>query len=279
MRESWLIAVERFLDRDVTNARRVFFLTMWLYRRRKRRRKKKKERKRKSIDALVCTSVEITWNFIHFRMLFLLRKSFVFLILLSRYLHFCILLLFFSPHSNKQYFSYIWLVSRGNVHEFLDVWQIFMVFNASRYYFDRFVSWPIFRHIARVCVSGNEYNWKRRKNVPKKNPNLPCDGKYGKSWYSHCSDTRGVVFHLFHCAFNVLVRFAAFFAFYDYISFTYIYVIYMYIYIYCYTFAYNFNLYTYMIFIILTIFFIVLFRYCKHGSLFLLSDYLINIIL
>lgn len=118
MRESWLIAVERFLDRDVTNARRVFFLTMWLYRRRKRRRKKKKERKRKSIDALVCTSVGITWNFIHFRMLFLLRKSFVFLILLSRYLHFCILLLFFSPHSNKQYFSYIWLVSRGNVHEF-----------------------------------------------------------------------------------------------------------------------------------------------------------------
>lgn len=196
MRESWLIAVERFLDRDVTNARRVFFLTMWLYRRRKRRRKKKKERKRKSIDALVCTSVEITWNFIHFRMLFLLRKSFVFLILLSRYLHFCILLLFFSPHSNKQYFSYIWLVSRGNVHEFLDVWQIFMVFNASRYYFDRFVSWPIFCHIARVCVSGNEYNWKRRKNVPKKNPNLPCDGKYGKSWYSHYSDTRGVVFHI-----------------------------------------------------------------------------------
>lgn len=34
-----------------------------------------------------------------------------------------------------------------------------------------------------------------------------------------------------------------------------------------------------VLFIILTIFFIVLFRYCKHGSLFLLSDYLINIIL
>lgn len=279
MRESWLIAVERFLDRDVTNARRVFFLTMWLYRRRKRRRKKKKERKRKSIDALVCTSVGITWNFIHFRMLFLLRKSFVFLILLSRYLHFCILLLFFSPHSNKQYFSYIWLVSRGNVHEFLDVWQIFMVFNASRYYFDRFVSWPIFCHIARVCVSGNEYNWKRRKNVPKKNPNLPCDGKYGKSWYSHYSDTRGVVFHICftaHLMYSLdLLHFLHFMITYH----LHIYVIYMYIYIYCYTFAYNFNLYTYMIFIILTIFFIVLFRYCKHGSLFLLSDYLINIIL
>lgn len=151
-----------------------------------------------------------------------------FLILLSRYLHFCILLLFFSPHSNKQYFSYIWLVSRGNVHEFLDVWQIFMVFNASRYYFDRFVSWPIFCHIARVCVSGNEYNWKRRKNVPKKNPNLPCDGKYGKSWYSHCSRyKRCSISYLFHCAFNVLVRFAAFFAFYDYISFTYICYIYI----------------------------------------------------
>lgn len=250
MRESWLIAVERFLDRDVTNARQVFFLTMWLYRRRKRRRKKKKERKRKSIDALVCTSVGITWNFIHFRMLFLLRKSFVFLILLSRYLHFCILLLFFSPHSNKQYFSYIWLVSRGNVHEFLDVWQIFMVFNASRYYFDRFVSWPIFCHIARVCVSGNEYNWKRRKNVPKKNPNLPCDGKYGKSWYSHYSDTRGVVFHICftaHLMYSLdLLHFLHFMITYH----LHIYVIYMYIYIYCYTFAYNFNLYTYMIFII-----------------------------
>lgn len=147
------------------------------------------------------------------------------------------------------------------------VWQIFMVFNTSRYYFDRFVSWPIFCHIARVCVSGNEYNWKRRKNVPKKNPNLPCDGKYGKSWYSHYSDTRGVVFHICftaHLMYSLdLLHFLHFMITYH----LHIYVIYILFII------------LKVLFIILTIFFIVLFRYCKHGSLFLLSDYLINIIL
>lgn len=268
MRESWLIAVERFLDRDVTNARQVFFLTMWLYRRRKRRRKKKKERKRKSIDALVCTSVGITWNFIHFRMLFLLRKSFVFLILLSRYLHFCILLLFFSPHSNKQYFSYIWLVSRGNVHEFLDVWQIFMVFNASRYYFDRFVSWPIFCHIARVCVSGNENITGKEERTCRRKIRIY---RVMVNMVNHdtaiAADTRGVVFHICftaHLMYSLdLLHFLHFMITYH----LHIYVIYILFII------------LKVLFIILTIFFIVLFRYCKHGSLFLLSDYLINIIL
>lgn len=268
MRESWLIAVERFLDRDVTNARRVFFFNHVIIPK-KKKEKKKKERKKEKIDRCTCLYIGRNYvGFYSFSYAFFATKILCFLILLSRYLHFCILLLFFSPHSNKQYFSYIWLVSRGNVHEFLDVWQIFMVFNTSRYYFDRFVSWPIFCHIARVCVSGNEYNWKRRKNVPKKNPNLPCDGKYGKSWYSHCSDTRGVVFHICftaHLMYSLdLLHFLHFMITYH----LHIYVIYMYIYIYCYTFAYNFNLYTYMIFIILMIFFIVLFRYCKHGSLF-----------
>lgn len=149
---------------------------------------------------------------------------------------------------------YIWLVSHGNMHEF-GVWQIFLDQHES-ILFGRFISWLYFAISCAcvrvcVCISGNEYNREEERNMLKKNLNLPCDGKYGKLWYSYYSDIRGSISFI-SLRIYVLTRFAAFFAFfafYGYISFTYICYIYVYIVLYI-SLAYNFNLYTYMIFII-----------------------------
>lgn len=74
MRESWLIAVERFLDHDVTNARSSFNHVIIP----KKKKKKKKEKENRSMYLFVHRSA-YTWNFV-FSYAFLLRKSFVFLI-------------------------------------------------------------------------------------------------------------------------------------------------------------------------------------------------------
>lgn len=123
-----------------------------------KKKKKKKKGQRKSIDALICASVGLR-GISYFRMLFCYENSSFFNIFIAIFA-FLYFIAIFPPIliSNT---LYIWLVSRGNMHEF-GVWQIFLDQHES-ILFGRFISWLYFAISCAcvrvcVCISGNEYN-------------------------------------------------------------------------------------------------------------------------